>query len=112
MRKLIPLLAMFGALALAGRFAARITVGKQSDGSFVVATGQRLEPGTIAFDGRPMDLALHPGGELIAVLNQNGVFLADRGGVFPDSNAKTAAGASYRGCLWSPDGERLFVSLS
>jgi DNA-binding beta-propeller fold protein YncE len=89
-----------------------VRVGPQSDGGFVVATGQRIEPGTIAFSGRPIDLALHPSGAFYAVLNQRSVFLADNKTVMDGSQTATVAGASFRGCLWSPDGARLFVSLS
>ncbi len=89
-------------------------MGKQPDGDFIVASGQRIVPGTVAFDGRPTDLALHPTGNFVAVLNQSDVLLMDRSGVFengtvPLANKSTAA---YRGILWSPDGTRLFVSTA
>ncbi len=37
-----------------------VWMGRQPDGSFLVSTGQRIEAGSIAFTGRPIDLALHP----------------------------------------------------
>lgn len=89
-----------------------ITMGKQPDGAFVVSSEQRVEPGAIAFDGRPTDLALHPSGAFVAVLNQQNVFLADKTGVLPDSKVPLDDGAAYRGAAWSPDGTRLFVSVS
>jgi DNA-binding beta-propeller fold protein YncE len=101
-----------GAAVYAGTRTASVGVGRLPDGGFVVATGQRIEPGTIAFDGRPIDIALHPTGEFAAVLNQGGVLLLNRSGVIPGSTVKTAAGASYRGIAWSPDGTRLYCSLS
>src|SRR4051812_31955100 len=97
---------------LAATHAARVQMGGQADGKFIVATGQRIEPGTIALDGRPIDLALNPSGDLVGILNQGSVLLAERNGIVAGSTAKTAAGASYRGCAWSPDGKRLYVSLS
>jgi DNA-binding beta-propeller fold protein YncE len=88
------------------------SMGRQQDGSFVVSSGQRIEPGAIAFDRRPIDLALHPTGAFFAVLNQQNVFLADRNGVIAGSEAPLGAGAGYRGVIWSPDGNRLYVSVS
>src|SRR5689334_17077668 len=105
----IPFLA---ALAAGARLAATLRLGPQPDGTFVVATEQRIEPGTVAFEGRPIDLALSPDGAYFAVLNQTGVFLADGRGVIDKSRCKTAAGPSFRGCIWSPGGDRLYASLS
>ena len=48
-----------------------IWMGRQPDGSFLVSTGQRIEGGSIAFTGRPIDLALHPKRDLFAVLNKS-----------------------------------------
>ena len=48
-------------LGLASR--AILRMGPQPDGSFLVSTGQRIEAGSIAFTGRPSDLALHPSGD-------------------------------------------------
>src|SRR5436190_2066256 len=104
------LLLLGGALG-AGRLSAT-WMGRQPDGSFIVSSGRRIEPGAIAFDGRPIDLALHPSGEFFAVLNQRSVFLADRGGVISGSTAELAEGAGYRGAVWTPDGTRLYVSIS
>ena len=86
-------------------------LGKQPDGSFLVSSGQHIAPGTVAFDFRPIDMALHPSGQFFAVLNQSGVFLADRNGVFPDSNVPLGSGAAYRGARWNGDGTRLYVSV-
>jgi DNA-binding beta-propeller fold protein YncE len=103
---------LLGALGVAAaRFPIR-QMGKQADGGFMVSTGRRIAPGTIAFNGRPVDLALHPGGGFFAVLNQSNVFLATKEGVLADSIAPLDSGAGYRGAVWSPDGARLYVSLS
>jgi DNA-binding beta-propeller fold protein YncE len=102
-------------LALAGAGAARVApvwMGRQPDGGFVVATGQRVEAGSIAFRGRPIDLAIHPSGTFYAVLNKEAVFLGDAKGVLEGTSValplRTSAG--FRGLVWSPDGTRLFAS--
>ncbi|WP_395094608.1 bifunctional YncE family protein/alkaline phosphatase family protein [Armatimonas sp.] len=87
-------------------------LGKQFDGTFLVSSGQTVEPGTIAFDGRPVDIALHPDGKTLAVLGQNKVFLATESGVIAGTDVPLAAGAGFHGLLWSPDGTRLFASVS
>ena len=92
---------------------AELRLGKQPDGSFIVSTGQRIEPGSFAFDGRPIDLALHPTRSLLAVLNQTSVLLVNpRDGVMPESTVNLRRGAGFRGALWSPDGNHLFVSMA
>ena len=90
-------------------------MGRQPDGSFLVSTGQRVEGGSIAFPGRPIDLALHPRGEFFAILNKTEVFLADARGVRPETIVPLGAGitaAGFRGLVWSPDGTRLFASTT
>ena len=59
---------------------ATVRMGRQPDGSFLVSSGQRIEGGSIAFRGRPIDLALHPRDEVFAVLNKAEVFLATSDG--------------------------------
>ena len=95
--------------AVAGK-EALITLGKQPDGSFIVSTGQHIIPGTIAFKGRPSDLALRPDGSVFAVMNKSSVFLCTEAGVVPDSDVKLGADAGFHGLVWSPDGSRLFAS--
>src|SRR5947207_1525907 len=47
-----------------------LLVGKQSDGTYFVPTGQTLSPAgrNLPFDGRPVDLALRPDGKILAVM--------------------------------------------
>ncbi len=108
-----PLLAGVALLLLAG-FAAPplLKMGKQPDGSHIVSTGRRIEPASFSFDSRPKDLAMHPGGAFFAVLNQKEVFLADTSGVIAGSKSPLEHAAAHRGALWSPDGTRLYVSVS
>ena len=87
-------------------------MGRQPDGGFLVSTGQRIEPGSIAFDGRPIDLAAHPRENLFAVLSKSEVFLGDSSGIRKGTNVSLGprASAGFRGLVWSPAGERLFAS--
>ena len=89
---------------------AAVRVGRQPDGGFVVSTGQRIEPGSIAFNGRPIDLAVHPTDNVFAVLNKNFVFLATPEGVLTGTGVPLGTNAAFRGLVWSPDGTRLFAS--
>jgi DNA-binding beta-propeller fold protein YncE len=106
--------AAVGAVSYAGSRLSSRRMGPQPDGSFIVSSGQRVEPNAIAFDGRPTDIALHPSGAFCAVLGQSRVFLLNREGVIAGSAAALAAGAGagYHGLLWSPDGKRLYASDS
>ncbi len=106
----IVVLVSAGAAGLARR--AVLRMGKQPDGSFLVSSGQRVEGGSLAFDGRPIDLALYPSGEFFAVLNKSRAFLADASGVRPGSVATLGGDAGFRGLVWSPDGLRLFASTA
>ncbi|MBB6052807.1 bifunctional YncE family protein/alkaline phosphatase family protein [Armatimonas rosea] len=87
-------------------------MGKQPDGTFQVSSGQVIQAGTIAFDGRPVDIALHPDGKTLAVLGQNKVFLAIESGGIPGTDVPLGAGAGAHGLVWTPDGTRLFASVS
>ncbi|MDB5348802.1 MAG: phosphoesterase [Planctomycetota bacterium] len=105
---------ILGLLVCLAGLAHRVSVrmGKQPDGSYLVSSGQRIEGGSIAFDGRPIDLAMHPSGRFFAVLNKSRVFLADADGVLKGSTTSLGADAGFHGLAWSPDGNRLFASTS
>src|SRR3954465_15168762 len=87
-----------------------VWMGRQPDGSFLVSSGQRVEAGSIAFTGRPIDLALHPTRELFAVLNKGSVFLATPRGVIKGSEVPLGSSAGFRGLVWTPDGQHLLAS--
>jgi DNA-binding beta-propeller fold protein YncE len=113
--KAIPIMviALLGVgAAVAARMNASLRLGKQDDGGFVVSSGQRVEAGTIAFDGRANDLALHPTGKFFAVVANRRVFLARPEGVIAESDATLPAAASFHGIAWTPDGAHLLVSMS
>ncbi len=97
-----------GALGMARL--ASIWMGRQPNGSFIVSTGQRIEGGAIAFDGRPIDLALHPLGKFYAVLNKNEILLGTAEGIIPGSSIKLGGSAGFHGLIWSPDGQTLVAS--
>jgi DNA-binding beta-propeller fold protein YncE len=104
-----------GVLAVVVTGTARLMVvhlGKQPDGSFMVSSGQRVEGGSLAFGGRPIDLAVHPSGGFYAVLNKSAVFLGDATAVRPGTAVALGkdVNAGFRGLAWSPDGARLFAS--
>ena len=103
-------LALFALLVILLAGTARqgiVWMGKQPDGGFLVSSGQRIEPGSIPFDGRPIDIAKHPSDEVFAVLNKSEVFLLDSKGVRAGSNVKLdKANAGFRGIAWTPDGKR------
>jgi len=113
-KPLIISAAMIAASAIVFAAAQHIALrlGKQKDGAFIVSTLQRVDPGAIAFHGRPTDIAMHPSGQFFAVLDQKSVFLASRDGVIADSSAPLKAGAGFHGLVWSPDGTRLYASVS
>ena len=89
-----------------------VWMGRQPDGSFLVSSGQRIEGGSIAFAGRPIDLALHPREDLFAVLNKSEVFLATRLGIRQGTSVSLGekVSAGFRGLIWSPDGNGLYAS--
>lgn len=57
----------------------RATVGPQSDGSHLVATGQYLHPVglQVSFRGRPIDMALAPGGRHVYVKDDRGLVVIE-----------------------------------
>ncbi len=87
-----------------------IWMGRQPDGSFLVSTGQRVEAGSIAFTGRPIDLAMHPTKDMFAILNKQSVLLATAKGVIEGTEVPLGASAGFRGLAWTPDGEWLAAS--
>lgn len=95
-------LAVLLTLALLGFGSATLWMGKQPDGSYLVSSGQRIVPETIAFDGRPSDMNLKPDEDKVAVLSMHEVFLANRNGVIARTRcAIPNADAGFHGVLWT-----------
>jgi YVTN family beta-propeller protein len=90
----------------------RVQMGKQSDGSYIVSSGQRIQAGTIAFPGRPSDLAVRPGDSVFAVMKKDSVFLCRPDGIIPDSTVDLGAEPGFHGLIWTPDGHRLIASTA
>ena len=112
----LSLLALVAVATGVARFSP-VWMGRQSDGSFLVSSGQRIEAGSIAFTGRPIDLAVHPSDQVFAVLNKSEVFPADQAGLRAGTNVSLSptgrkVSAGFRGLVWSPDGTRLFASTN
>jgi len=108
-------LALVSALAFgAAGLISSLKLGRQADGSFIVATGQRIPGGAVAFTGRPIDLARHPAQDMCAVLNKDSVLLVTPTGVIDGSHVRLPekATAGFRGLAWSPDGTRLVASTA
>ena len=93
------------------------TVGKQSDGSYLMHTGQFVSPvgDVIKEEGRPFGLALSPDGKTAAALNTGGTNTTGTVTVFDLVNHKvlqhTGTGKiSDGGVLYSPDGTYLWIA--
>jgi YVTN family beta-propeller protein len=87
-------------------------LGKQADGTFRVSSGQTILAGSIAFPGRPSDLAMHPTGRLFAIMNKHSVFLAGPNGVMEGTDVDLGAEAGFRGLAWTPDGAKLIATTA
>jgi len=88
-------------------------VGPQPDGSILVPTNQVLRPAgfQIVYPGRPVDLALSPNGQWLAVMNLNSIDLVrvlDR--KLMQSLQLRRGGASFKGICFSADGRRIYLS--
>lgn len=89
---------------------ARIQMGPQPDGKFIVSSGQTIEAGTIPYEQRLSDLAIHPSGKVVAVAAKNKVFLCDETHILPDTAVAIGANSGFHGIAWTPDGKRLIVT--
>lgn len=87
-------------------------VGPQPDGSILVPTNQLLRPAgfQIHFQGRPVDLALSPNGNWLAVLNKNSLELIRVNDRTIVQRLPIERGGSYNGIAFSNDGKNIYVS--
>jgi len=111
-RLAISLLLVGGLGVSAFRFVTTPHMGRQEDGTYIVSTGQRIGSPAIKFRGRPSDLALHPNGQMFAVLKKNSVFLCRADGVVEGTEVALGADAGFRGIVWTPDGKRLIATTA
>ncbi|MFN8221416.1 MAG: bifunctional YncE family protein/alkaline phosphatase family protein [Fimbriimonadales bacterium] len=87
-----------------------VKMGRQPDGTYIVSTGQHVLPGTLAFEMRMSDIALHPNGKVVAAVGRNRVFLIEDGRTVDGGDVALGANAGFHGVAWTPDGKRLFAS--
>ncbi len=107
------------ALALACFGAAEVIphVGaKDSAGGVIVTTEQSIHPAgkSVAFHGRPVDLAMSPEGKFIYAKSNASLIVIDAANWSVRQNLKYAkedGGASMHGIVVSPDGKDLYVTL-
>lgn len=87
-------------------------VGPQPDGSILVPTNQLLRPAgfQIQFSGRPVDLAISPNEQFLAVLNMNSLEIIRTYDRTILQRLKIEKGASYNGITFSNEGDKIFVS--
>jgi YVTN family beta-propeller protein len=108
---LLTVLGIAGIAAATRPLVSTALLGRQPDGSFLLANSQLIRPwGTQTFfKGRPVDLAFDPAKRLLAVLSGREVLLleAASGSVLDRVEAKTT---SYAGVAFSPDGKQLWAS--
>lgn len=89
---------------------ARVQMGLQPNGKFIVSSGQTIDAGTIPYEQRLSDLAIHPSGKVVAVAAKSKIFLCDETHVLPDSEVEIGASSGFHGIAWTPDGKRLLVT--
>ncbi len=93
----------------ASHITSNMKMGKQPDGSYIVSTEQRVEPGAIPFPGRAVDMALSQDESTLAVLcHRRILFITGR----QTSSFPLEGAAGFRGILWASDGNHLFASTS
>jgi YVTN family beta-propeller protein len=90
-----------------------IRVGPQPDGSILVPSNQLLRPAglQVYFPGRPVDLTLMPGKELLVVKNRLSLdIIRIRDRAMLQSLAYAEDGSSFTGLSVSTNGRRIFVT--
>ncbi len=108
---------VFALLALIGAGTAWVfrppTLGRQSDGSYIVSSGQRVPAGEIAIKGRLADMSLHPRLRIAAVMHKNSIVLIDENGILPNTSpVPLGSDAGFHGLQWTPNGKELIASTA
>ncbi|HRF58971.1 MAG TPA: bifunctional YncE family protein/alkaline phosphatase family protein [Fimbriimonadaceae bacterium] len=95
---------VIGSLLLGGCIGTK-KVGTQSDGSILVPTGQFVRPvGTVvAFNGRPVDLAISPDRTTLFVKDHRGLVVVDVASKRVVQELAMAGGSSLHGIAVAPD---------
>ena len=91
----------------------RAFVGPQDDGTYIVATSQRIDPAgeNITFPGRPVDLALNQDESILAIKNINNIIFIDtKTHEINQSLALLKGGNTFTGIAWSDEGRRVWTT--
>jgi DNA-binding beta-propeller fold protein YncE len=113
MRKSLLLLLLTGSAYLLSSVVApppeQMQVGTLYENRVLVPTNQLVNPAgrRISFPGRPLDIAINPRGDLVAVFLSGSVRLYSPSGEFVRS---IGVGPSAGGIAFQPDGSRLWIS--
>jgi len=111
----LGILVLGSALAVAADVVIPRLVGRQVDGSVLLATNQTITPvgRQIEFDGRANAMAISPDGKTAAILNGNAqaIVLLNLVTAKVQQTFDGAGGsASFDGITYSPDGKKLYAS--
>lgn len=94
-------------------FFERAHVGPQEDGTYIVATSQRIDPAgeNVNFEGRPVDLALHPNETILAVKNMKDiVFMQVQTREIIQILKIPKGGNTFTGILWDEQEDKIWTS--
>ncbi len=94
-------------------FFERALVGPQDDGSYIVATTQRIDPAgkNITFPGRPVDLTLNPDESVLAVKNMSDIIFVDTKTHKILQTLKIPKGGNtFTGVSWSDQGQTVWTT--
>ncbi|MFO7976720.1 MAG: bifunctional YncE family protein/alkaline phosphatase family protein, partial [Candidatus Hydrogenedentota bacterium] len=96
-------------------FLEQAVVGPHGDGTYVVPTTQVLNPAgtTVEFPGRPVGIAVHPGGRLLAIKNRTDVVFFDAVECrVVQTLAMPKGGSAFCGIAWTKDGSRVWTTAA
>lgn len=88
-------------------------VGPQDDGTYIVATSQRIDPAgeNIIFPGRPVDLALNADESILAVKNINNiVFIKPSTKEILQTLRLPKGGNTFTGIVWSNSDQKVWIT--
>lgn len=94
-------------------FFERALVGPQEDGTYIVATTQRIDPAgeNITFQGRPVDLALNPDESTLTVKNMSDiVFIDTKSHEIIQTLGIPKGGNTFTGIAWSDHGQKVWTT--
>ena len=96
-------------------FLEQAVVGPHGDGTYVVPTTQVLNPAgtTVEFPGRPVGIAVHPDGRLLAIKNRGDVVFFDAVDCrIVQTLGMPKGGSAFCGIAWTDDGSRVWTTAA